>query len=526
MSHKLPDTAQISLFPEEIDKEQSSVDSPSTVVEFQNPSPTKIFVGDTSLKTYLESRGLKWVIHLKKVIAESDLNRFLGTYQRRGRKAIHPALMLGLIVYGILEKKWSLRELESLTLRDLGAWWLCGGLQPDHSTIGKFINRHADVLTNEYFTELTKMLVKALRIKPGDSSGDGTVIEAAASHFKTLKTEAAQLAAEEAKKQADEKKDNQALQYQAEHAQKVAEVALQRSESRRKKGRDPKTTRVSPTEPEAAIQPLKSGARRPSYRPSVLSNAEKFIIGKHLSLTNEQEAIEPMLEQYREVFGAYPERLKVDANYCKNDILKTCVALNIDLLSPSGRVVQGEWEEKERKGKYRKHRFKYDEEGDIYLCPAGNKLKFVDTGKDVRGEPFRRFRCKDCHGCSEREKCTKDKKGRAVCRYEGDEYKEAMAIVMSDKRARSAYLYRKAEVEPIFAELRERQGLKRFRRRGESKVRLEFSLHCIAYNIKRAIRLAEVLLIAGFCWEDEKGNRSFCFLAIYFRSIHFQQTRF
>ena len=43
-------------------------------------------------------------------------------------------------------------------------------------------------------------------------------------------------------------------------------------------------------------------------------------------------------------------------------------------------------------------------------------------------------------------------------------------------------------VEPVFAELRERQGLTRFRRRGLAGVRLEFALHCTAYNLKRTLR--------------------------------------
>lgn len=44
------------------------------------------------------------------------------------------------------------------------------------------------------------------------------------------------------------------------------------------------------------------------------------------------------------------------------------------------------------------------------------------------------------------------------------------------------------DVERIFAELGWRQGLKRFRRRGRLGSALEFSLHCIACNLKWALR--------------------------------------
>lgn len=423
--------------------------------------------------------------------------------------------MLGLIIYGILEKKWSLRELESLAMRDVGAWWLCGGLQPDHSTIGKFINLHSRLLTEEYFIQLTSMLVKALRLEPGDSSGDGTVIEAAASNFNTLKTEAARLAAEEAKQEAAANREDENLQKQAQKASKVAEIANKRQKARRKKGKNVNAIRVSPTEPEAAIQPLKNGARRPSYKPSVLANSDRLIVGKYMSATDEQGAIVPMLKQHKEIFGDYPSRLKLDANYCKNVILAACVSFDIDVLSPSGRAERGEWEEKERTGKYRKHRFKYDETRDVYTCPAGKELRYCDRGADAKGQRYRRYRCRECQDCQLHKHCTSDRKGRTVRRLEGDDYKEAMAQVMSDKRARKAYIHRQAEVEPVFAELRERQGLKRFRRRGPTNVALEFSLHCLAYNIKRAIGLSEVVFAATCSLQREDGRRYLVFTIVY-----------
>ena len=55
--------------------------------------------------------------------------------------------------------------------------------------------------------------------------------------------------------------------------------------------------------------------------------------------------------------------------------------------------------------------------------------------------------------------------------------------------ARAIYLRRSAIGEPSFAELRERQGLKRFHRRGLKSVRIEFALHRIALNRKKAVSL-------------------------------------
>jgi len=70
-----------------------------------------------------------------------------------------------------------------------------------------------------------------------------------------------------------------------------------------------------------------------------------------------------------------------------------------------------------------------------------------------------------------------------------------MAEVLSHTAARAKYWRRQAIVEPCFAELRERQGLRRFRRRGLNAVRAEFALHCIAFNAKRAVGHSVLLIV-------------------------------
>ncbi|WP_290607822.1 transposase, partial [Arsenophonus sp. ENCA] len=48
---------------------------------------------------------------------------------------------------------------------------------------------------------------------------------------------------------------------------------------------------------------------------------------------------------------------------------------------------------------------------------------------------------------------------------------------------------RKSMVEPVFSALRGIQGLERFRRKGLLAVKLEFTLHAMAYNLSRAVAL-------------------------------------
>lgn len=66
---------------------------------------------------------------------------------------------------------------------------------------------------------------------------------------------------------------------------------------------------------------------------------------------------------------------------------------------------------------------------------------------------------------------------------------------MEQKGAQLRYLKRQAMVEPVFSELRYRQGLMRFRRRGTDAVRLEFFLHVSAHNLRRAAAVLSVVFL-------------------------------
>ncbi|WP_224242535.1 transposase, partial [Hyalangium gracile] len=110
-----------------------------------------MFIGEEPLEQYLERSGLKAAVELKKWLEQLDFSALEQGYKPGGRPPMHPRVLLGLIVYGIHLKQWSLRELEQLAVRDVGAWWVCNGLQPDHSTLGKFLVRHEAVLSEQWF---------------------------------------------------------------------------------------------------------------------------------------------------------------------------------------------------------------------------------------------------------------------------------------------------------------------------------------------------------------------------------------
>ncbi len=459
---------------------------------FTDDSPGHLFVGPLRLDAYLKSRDLGWVVRLRSELARVDYAPLVASYPGTGRHPFHPRTLLGLIVYGILNGQWSLRALEHLAARDVGAWWICGGHQPDHSTIGDFITRHSDILTQEFVRALIKGLVGRMRLQPGVVAGDGTVVEAAASHYRKLTHEAAQAAADHARQAATAEPTNAAAQARAETAQQAAQAAADRTQQRQRQGKATDSVVVSAREPAAVMQPRKDGAMRFAYKPSTLVHESGLIVALAVHASSETAVVDDLLTQHVAAFGVPPPTALFDAGYCQPALLRDLVERNVNVLCPSGKTHRGpDWEKKGHRGLFGKARFAYDADANVYRCPAGAALRQSEQGRDAHGRPQRTYTTNACAGCALRAQCTTSRTGRKVKRYDGEEFKEAMAAVLRHPAARAEYRRRAPIVERPFAEFRERQALHRFHRGGLAGAQVEFALHVIAFDLKWAVRRAD-----------------------------------
>jgi Transposase DDE domain len=304
-----------------------------------------------------------------------------------------------------------------------------------------------------------------------------------------MKAEALRQAALEAQKEAQADPDNGRKQEQAERLEQAAQIAKEREASRKEHGRDPEVVRVCPVEPEAVVQRDKDEVVVPCYKPSILVHEVGLIVGKQVFGSSETAAVEPELDQHRQVFGQEPSRGLFDAGYHSVGVFSTCAQREIEVYCPPGRT-KGEQigEQTQYKGKLGKALFVYQPEADVYQCPAGQTLVRVGGGQEREGQRFARYQGQQCQGCERRSQCTDAASGRTIKRYQGDELKEAVVRRMRDPEARKVYKRRAVLAERPFAELKERQGLRRFHRRGLGGVRVEFSLHCVAFNFRRVVK--------------------------------------
>ncbi len=475
------------------------------VVGFDDRDPSEIFIGEERLDRYLKRSGLGWILIVRDFVRDLPWESFESRYELSGRRPYSPASMMALILYAIMQGRSSLREIERLARVDLGAMWVSGGICPDHASIGRFLQLHAEELTEAFFERLTQGVCKRLGSQNRVVAGDGTVLEAAGSRFRILKLEAARKAAGEARQRAQEAPDDEQAQAAADQATRVEAAAERRAHTRQQNGFAVPNTLVCATEPDAAVLRTKRGFSSPGYTPSVLANEDRVIIAQYVDPTSEQAAVEPLLAQAQRVVGPQTiETALFDGNYFTAPTIKATLERDIGLLCPTEKSSTRS-SGKEQIGK---KDFLYDSKHDRYICPQGKFLFPGGTRHDKRRDKTAAVYSTGrgvCENCPLRERCIKSSKEtrRRIYRDEWDDARDVLRQVMRQPGARRLFRQRKAMVEPVFSEMRGAQGLHRFHRHGEQGAKLEFSLHASAYNLRRLVARANagaVLWIVLMLW--------------------------
>jgi transposase len=129
--------------------------------------------------------------------------------------------------------------------------------------------------------------------------------------------------------------------------------------------------------------------------------------------------------------------------------------------------------------------FRYHPDADYYECPAGEKLVYVRR-KNGAKRSTDLYQCAGCDGCPLKSQClaTNNKNGyRNISRDEREIYAERMSDKLRSEDAKERLKLRAMTVEPVFGNLKENLGFRRFRLRGIENVKAEFNLMCIGHNI-------------------------------------------
>ena len=413
-----------------------------------------------------------------------------------GRPGYAPGDLLKLYIYGYLNRVRSSRRLEAECHRNIEVIWLLRTLKPDFKTIADFRadNRAAFKAVFRAFTLLCKRLdlfgrellaVDGTRIKAVNNKDRNFTRHSLETFIKAADERLADYL-----KRLDESDDAEKATGGARVknlAEKIEALSKKRSKydamlkDLERTGED----QISLTDPD-------SRAMAAHTRVAVGYNVQVAVDAKHKMIVEQQVTnqvvdmglLQATAEPAREILGVDRIDVVADKGYFRTEDIAACEKAGLTPYVP--RPQRGS---SASHGFFRKDEFRYDAEQDAYICPAGHELKPYRFGKLREMTKIDYANKEACRDCPLRPRCT-DAGYRAVSRLEHEDALDRMAVRL---KARPWILNRRREtVEHPFGTIKQWMNQGAFLMRGLEKVRAEFSLTALAYNLRRALNLVGV----------------------------------
>lgn len=409
-----------------------------------------------------------------------------------GRPPYDPAVLLKLYLYGYLHRVRSSRQLEAECQRNVEVIWLLGKLAPDFKTIADFRKDNLKPLQGvcRQFT----VLCRKLELFGGELLAiDGSkfaAVNAKDQNFNAAKLEELMARADarlaeylQAMDQSDVEEPGEARLSREELEVKIAALReKQEWHAELLEQLGPEQKQISVTDAESRKMPTAQGMVV-GYNAQVAVDAKHKLIAA-AEVTNEVTD----LKQLAKVALAAKENLEIkqgevlaDKGYYNAADVSLCVDKGITPLVP-----KADTSANSARGLYGKSRFRYDEKKDVYVCPAGQELTYRFATYEL-GRELRYYRASGCKRCALKKQCTRNKQNRTITREENEGLMEAMAARLAVQPEK--YNLRKQLAEHPFGTIKRWFGYTHFLLKGLVKVRTEWSLMTLVYNLKRVLNL-------------------------------------
>jgi transposase len=422
-----------------------------------------------------------------------------------GQPPYDPADLLKLYLYGYLNRVRSSRRLEREAGRNVELMWLLRGLVPGYRTIGNFRKDNRDALkaVNRDFVLLARELdllggeVVAIdgAFFHGDASRASIVTQKRlAERLAALERDIEAYGAELDKNDAVETAAAAGAQSAGDMAHNMAQKLAALKEKRAKVDADlaqlkaSGETQLSRTDADARLL-SKNGQTVAGYNVQIaVDDRHKLIVASEVvNAGNDTGQLHAMALAAKQALGAATLTALADVGYYNGETLKACEADAITAYVPQA-------ERNNRlaaQGRFSLEAFSYDAASDVYRCPAGGLLRpMTGRKRDAGGKLHLRYvsRRSDCKACPLRDKCLAAKaRRREIQRWVHENvierHRARMAAADAPMRRRAAL------VEHPFGTLKCRAGYRHFLLRGFDKVRGEWSLMALCYNLTRVLNI-------------------------------------
>jgi transposase len=434
----------------------------------------QLYVMPPSVREWLPDDHLAWFV--LDVVEEFDLSVFYARYRSDGlgRAAYEPSVMVSVLLYAYCVGERSSRRIERRCSEDIAFRVIAANRVPDHATIARFLQSNERAVS-ALFGQVLVLCKKAGLVKVGVLALDGTKIAANASGpanrtREGLEAEAARIVAEaiatdraEAVRYGDGRGDELPPEFtdprsrrariaaakarldaddavrQAEYAARVAaKAAAEATRTTRGGGRPltPKRRRSEPranvTDPDSSIMHDSAGYLQGYNAQAVVTQDQIIVAATVTQDASDNHQLVPMVAAAQHNLHAAGVR------------------------EPIGAVVAdaGYWSQPSA------------------ACDVGPELFIATKTKRARAQ------------------APLPKTGRIPASATP---LQRMERKLQTKRGRAAYASRGITVEPVFGQIKEVRGARRFQRRGLSAVDCEWKLLAMTHNILKMWRITTAI---------------------------------
>ena len=423
------------------------------------------------------------------VVSALELSSIYKSYEEkdgRGQAAYAPEMMIRLLLYGYATGVYSSRKIQRRTYEEVAFRYLSGDQHPDHATIAEFRKRHLDALSG-LFTQALLLCAEAGLVKLGHVAIDGTKIKANASKHKAMSYKRMNETEARLKQEIDgllagAEKIDAAEDAQLGKDRQGDELPdeLQRRESRLKKIQEAKAA-LEKAAREQAEQERSETEQKLAEREEEEQRTGRKKRGRKPKLPDPEQARPDDTAQRN--FVDPESRIMPDGGNKGSFVQGYNAQIAVDSESQvivAAEVTQETNDKKQLLPMIAQIVTNLDQKPEKISADTGYFSEANVTDESVKDVDLYVATDRDKHGSSEAASCEPPPLGASP--------EQTMRSKLRTESGRALYKMRKAIVEPVFGQIKELRGFRRFSLRGKQNVRREWRLVCAVSNLLKLFR--------------------------------------
>ncbi len=244
---------------------------------------------------------------------------------------------------------------------------------------------------------------------------------------------------------------------------------------------------ISLTDPDARSMKTR-GTGIVGYNVQTAVDAKHHLIVAHevTNVGSDREQLASMAKLAREAMGVKELTAIADRGYFRNEEILASHEAGITVMVPKVVISTAT-----ANGRFSKADFIYDAKHNEYRCPAGEHLKwrYETTERDMK---LHRYWSSNCKTCAIKDKCTLGEQ-RRLTRWEHEAVLDEMQTRLDHHP--DAMRIRRQTVEHPYGTIKLWMGSAHFLTKTIDRVSTEMSLHILAYNMKRMMKIFGIIAL-------------------------------